>query len=612
MFEQFCIGVNYWASHAGTNMWKQWDRTVVEQNFQVLAENGIDMVRVFPLWPDFQPLTLHYGFANEPVEYCIGEDKLNDTLEGQCGIDPVMAERFGELLKLAQQYHIRLIVSLITGWMSGRMFQPPALSGKNALTDPEVIRWEIRYVRYLVSQFKKYSCIAAWDLGNECNCMGEAKRSEAFVWSTLITNTIRSIDPDRPVLSGLDYARLEGEWTISDQAETLDILTTHPYHIFYTNLDPIDSVRPVLYPVSEVLLYEGIGKKPCLVEEIGSIGYMDHNYDTESRYLRAVLFALWAHNCHGLLWWCAFDQGFLQQNPYDWNKIGSDYGLFQKDRMPKPAAKTVVQFAQTVREIGKLPDRITDAVCIISEGFGEKLSVLADAVFTLGKQAGIDFTFQSCNQPLLQAEAYFVPCMRGFGRSRFMALLDKVRRGAVLYLSVGEEFIRFFPELTGIDVIRRQRGEGAQSVLLDGESLPMPAPYRYQIGKIDGETVFSFEDGSPAMVRHSYGEGKVYCLLAPLEENLISRPYCSGYEKVYKKVMEQVPCQKVLSCDGLITTEHILSVHKRIAVLLNCSEHACRAELNLQTGWRVKKSIFGNPDQINRCDAVVLELERKQ
>lgn len=130
MFEQFCIGVNYWASHAGTNMWKQWDRTVVEQDFQVFAENGIDMVRVFPLWPDFQPLTLHYGFANEPVEYCIGEDKLNDTLEGQCGIDPVMAERFGELLKLAQQYHIRLIVSLITGWMSGRMFQPPPFPAK--------------------------------------------------------------------------------------------------------------------------------------------------------------------------------------------------------------------------------------------------------------------------------------------------------------------------------------------------------------------------------------------------------------------------------------------------------------------------------------------------
>ncbi|MBL4576379.1 MAG: hypothetical protein JKY51_09850, partial [Opitutaceae bacterium] len=49
------LGCNYWASHSGTNMWKNWQPEVIQKDFELLVENGISVIRIFPLWPDFQP-----------------------------------------------------------------------------------------------------------------------------------------------------------------------------------------------------------------------------------------------------------------------------------------------------------------------------------------------------------------------------------------------------------------------------------------------------------------------------------------------------------------------------------------------------------------------------
>lgn len=54
----FQLGCNYWASHAGIYMWRNWDKQVVEQDMKHLQKCGVRVLRVFPLWSDFQPLTL--------------------------------------------------------------------------------------------------------------------------------------------------------------------------------------------------------------------------------------------------------------------------------------------------------------------------------------------------------------------------------------------------------------------------------------------------------------------------------------------------------------------------------------------------------------------------
>ena len=60
---EFFIGCNYWASHAGTNMWRDWDEKEVEADFKRYTDNGLRLLRIFPLWPDFQPMDLDEAIA---------------------------------------------------------------------------------------------------------------------------------------------------------------------------------------------------------------------------------------------------------------------------------------------------------------------------------------------------------------------------------------------------------------------------------------------------------------------------------------------------------------------------------------------------------------------
>ena len=151
---EFFVGCNYWASHAGTAMWRDWRPEVVEADFRLLAENGVEVARVFPLWPDFQPIQALTGGGQSFVEMRFGERPLPDTPAGRAGVDEVMVERFRELCRVAEANRIKLIVGLVTGWMSGRMHVPPAFERVNVITDPTAIRWQVRMVRYLVRELR--------------------------------------------------------------------------------------------------------------------------------------------------------------------------------------------------------------------------------------------------------------------------------------------------------------------------------------------------------------------------------------------------------------------------------------------------------------------------
>ena len=54
----FAVGVNYWASHAGTRMWSDFSAEEVEADFAALAVTGVDTLRIFPLWSVILPKEL--------------------------------------------------------------------------------------------------------------------------------------------------------------------------------------------------------------------------------------------------------------------------------------------------------------------------------------------------------------------------------------------------------------------------------------------------------------------------------------------------------------------------------------------------------------------------
>ena len=169
--ENFWFGVNYWASHSGTDMWIKWDEAAVRQDFASLKEHGVQVLRVFPNWRDFQPVNACLTGNHQLREYRMSNDALP---ENPYYLSEEMLDHFSTLCCLAKEYGLRLIVGLLTGWMSGRLFLPPALQDQNLFSNVTALYFEQLFIAGFVSRMKDEPAIVAWDLGNECNCMEEA------------------------------------------------------------------------------------------------------------------------------------------------------------------------------------------------------------------------------------------------------------------------------------------------------------------------------------------------------------------------------------------------------------------------------------------------------
>jgi hypothetical protein len=615
---EFILGANYWASHAGTAMWRDWRPEVVDGDLAALHQAGLQVLRVFPLWPDFQPLSLLYGGGGRPREMRHGEEPLPDGDCGQAGLSEEMMDRFAQFLDLAAKHDLECIVGLLTGWMSGRLHVPPALGRVNVLTDPAAIRWEVRFVRHFVRRFKDHPALAGWDLGNECNCMGEATRDQAYLWTSAVADAIRVADPAHPVVSGMHGLTPTGHWAIEDQAELTDVLTTHPYPAFtpHCDQDPVDTIRTLLHSTAESRYYADVGGKPCLCQEIGTLGPMMAGPEAAARFTRGCLFSLWAHDCHGFVWWCAFDQTHLTHAPYDWHPMERELGLMCAAGTCKPALQTMTAFRAMLDALpfDPLPARTREAVCVLTEG--QDQWGVAYSSFVLAKQAGFDLEFQYATQPLRSAPLYLLPCLSGHsiisGR-RMRELLAAVKAGATLYISLDTGLPAEFRALTGLEVQSRERRRGSGTIRLDAldgrPEIPAGGSHRVRLEPRGATVLGSESDGNPAFSVFPYGEGKVYFLGVPMEMMLtrtpgaFHTPEAPPCWQVYRHVAaEALAGRAVAKSHPLLgLTEHPLADDRRLIVAVNYSPQEIEEQFQFASGWRLDAVHHGRLDAAGRC-----------
>ncbi|OGV43164.1 MAG: hypothetical protein A2X48_16290 [Lentisphaerae bacterium GWF2_49_21] len=607
----FTVGANYWASHAGTNMWKDWRPEVIDRDFKTLSAAGVQVLRVFPLWPDFQPLTMQRGGGGCLAGLFFGENPLPDTEAGQAGVDEIMIQRFEKFAQLAEKHKLSLIVGLVTGWMSGRLFVPPAFENLNVLTDQLAIKWEVKFVRYFIKKLKKYPAIIAWDLGNECNCMAGAPRPEdAWAWTSAIASAIRISDSSRPVVSGMHSLIPEfkggNSWLIQDQADLCDLLTTHPYPIFtpHAKHDPLDTIRSILHATAENHFYSDIGGKPCFTEETGTLGPMIGSYEKASAFLRTNMFSLWANDCRGLLWWCGFDQKHLMHQPYVKTAMECELGLFTKDHKPKPMAAEFAKFRKFVEAMPfeKLPERTVEAVCILPGGNDQWGAAYGS--FILAKQAGLDIEFQYAAQPLKDSKLYMLPSASGMHsilRPKWNELLDKVRKGATLYLSLDDAYFTDFNETFGVDLQSRSTGTSKASFVMhgikDSPTVCFSPKTCFSMKAKKAEILGNNIAGNPVFFKAKCGKGTVYLLTFPLEQLMITTPSsfqseetCDAW-KIYSHLAEPFLRKRALKSNHplLNATEHVAGKTKRIYVLINVTPEDIEAELDVAEEWKIDR-----------------------
>ena len=342
--------------------WSQFDRAEVATDFARIAASGLDCVRVFLTWEDFQPSADH--------------------------VDGRMLERLVGVADLAGELGLALVPTLFTGHMSGVNWIPAwALGGssgdrrfrvvsrgrvakagmRNWYSDPEIGAAQALLAVEAATALRGHEAVWVWDLGNEnSNCVIPPTPASARAWLARLGSAIRNADETALVTVGLHMEDLEEDRQLGppEASEACDLLSMHGYPIYarWANGPTDDQLLPFLARVTRWLgetrdvLFSEFGlptrpradpgeqrardDSPLLVEE-----------DVAAAYTERALEALRRAGCLGAMLWCYsdYDPALWQSAPFDLAPHERTFGLWRVDGSPKPSVAVVAAFTGAER-----------------------------------------------------------------------------------------------------------------------------------------------------------------------------------------------------------------------------------------------------------------------
>jgi len=364
--QPFLLGVNYWPRRKAMYWWPDFDAGEVREEFALIREIGLGVVRLFLLWEDWQP-------APDVVD----PDALNH-LEQVCNI--------------AAGLNLRLNVTFFTGHMSGPSWapawmlqpdrpMPPRIwqvvsrgrvvdcGYRNLFTDPLAVQAAELQLRTVVTRLKDHPAIAVWNLSNEPDLFAwPADAAGGRAWTRRMTSLIHAIDPNHPVTCGLHIASLleDNGLRIHEVFNQVDIPVMHGYPMYadWANA-PLDSdFVPFLCALTSALC-----GKPALMEEFGGCTaapgrasfikewqrygqtfrqFMASEEDL-AQYIAEVLPKLVEVGALGAMIWCYADYfpGLYNRPPCDQAWHERFFGLVHPDGSLKPHVEVIRRFAAT-------------------------------------------------------------------------------------------------------------------------------------------------------------------------------------------------------------------------------------------------------------------------
>lgn len=613
---EFIIGCNYWASNAGTEMWKNYDEKVIRKDLQTLAEYGVKYLRVFPIWRDFQPVIPVMRACATLDEYRL-EGDIKST--NPYYLDEEMLRRFSSFCDICEEFGMKLIVGLITGWMSGRTFVPPALFNKDLYTDATALLFEQRLIMGMVSYFKDRKSIWAWDIGNECGVLGNIKSEDAAAnWTYIMVNAVRAFDCSRKVITGIHSLKVQpntGGWSIMGQGECCDLMVTHPYPLWskYAYADYTASFRTMVFSTFITKMYADISKKPCLVEEIGTMGPMICSDELAADYVRCNMLSLLSNGAVGFMWWCASDQTNLLTYPYTDKMCELELGLMDTKCCPKPALKEMKSVSNSLKKLNfELPKATDDAICILTKDQDNEAAGYMS--YALAKQAGLNLGFSYCNDEFPEAKLYIMPSVCGnsiMPRENYIELKRRVSGGATLYISNDNGIFSEFEELTGLQVVDSGKYSDNSFVKLNGEMIKFKRKLRYKIKPTTAKVIAYDDLGIPAITVNKYGNGYVYYVNFPLETMLIdeNNAFDTNRYLIYEHLFsENIQSLDVYSRNPNVAVTRHRNENEYYCIAVNYSGVPQKSNLIIDDNFCVSNICYGNLSEIGAFDACIFEL----
>ena len=379
MSTPFTLGVNYWPRRKAMYWWSDFDAGEVREEFGIIKEIGLQVVRLFLLWDDFQP---------EPDS--VNKDALANLIK---------------VADIAAENGLGLDVTFFTGHMSGPNWSPRWLLGgdlppqahrhwlkdvvsagsitdkgyRNMFHDETALRASRLLLQTVVGALKDHPAIWMWNLGNEPDLFAWPNTSdEGATWVKEMTALIKSIDPKHPVTIGLhgDGLHRDNGLRIDKVYAHTDVAVMHSYPM-YTKWarKPLD---PDFVPFTCALTSALCGK-PVLMEEFGGCTALpgedtyimkwvetngrDHEQfmaseDDFAEFLSLTIPKLQHSGATGAMLWCFADYvtDLWDKPPCQNARHERFFGMVRPDGSLKPHAKVIQEFAKSSPQVQPLPE----------------------------------------------------------------------------------------------------------------------------------------------------------------------------------------------------------------------------------------------------------------
>ncbi|MDW5329538.1 cellulase family glycosylhydrolase [Plantactinospora sp. KLBMP9567] len=564
------LGATYFPA-AGCRLWRDWDVAEMTRDFAAMAAAGLNTVRIFVIWRDF-----------EPVEGVVEESSVT---------------RLAGTVAAAGTAGLACIVSLFTIWMNGERLDLPWRAGRNLWRDPALLARQVALASRVAAALAGHGNLLGFDLGDEISNVApdEAARltpDQVAGWYRTLATAIRRESPGALVFQANDASGVFGTsgFTVAN-TEPLDLVAVHAFPTwapgFIESTLSYKGTNLVPYAVSHAAAY-GVP----LVDELGSYGVDE---PTATAYLEVSAASAIANGAAGVVVWCWKDI-VCTAEPYDQRPGERDAGLCRSDGAGKPRLGAITRLGAAARSlaIDREPPRtaiyLNDRIRVPGDSYldpgGGPLPVFY--AYLLLKRAHLDAAILAGDALTAPGHGLVICPSVGHLTLRDLRRIEAVaERGATVYVSAGDHLHGFpGPALAGAEIVDYRLGDpGKTWFAWDGQRWPLDwsrtGGRSVTMRATAGTVLATFADDTPAVVANQVGAGQVLFTSVPFERQLdgAGRLASARWESFYERVARAAGVSAPVGCPEP-DVEVVVGLGRRRAVVVNHQGAAVRTHLD--------------------------------
>lgn len=541
----YIVGINYVASYVCTNFLEDFRPEVIERDMEQMEKMGFNALRIPIYWGFFEP----------------EEKRFNERA----------FENFSAFLSMAKSHGFYVMPWLLVG-VATKDADIPYRQGRPIFEGDMLFAAE-NHLRTFARRYKDEEGILFWDICDEPEFYARHIGNEQWPYNTARFNhwlrhmyeAFKKEDSNHLVTLGFGEIATENYgYTLKDSAEILDVMsvTCYPYD---SAVEGLDTARNNSY-LGFYVKMNSLKNKPVFTCEAPGFSEVWFSKDMLGRYFRVSLYSNLVNGSTGTLPWCYNDFAKEIWTGTDLDRMVAEpsFGIVDNEGNIKPSGKELVEFGHFVRDvhITEYTRRKPKVAILIPAGYynqvyDAKRKIRAAMLFLKGCGMDMEFIWDEKDVSLSGYEMVVACVSEGMNISTWENLMGYVEQGGILvhdYDGLGG-LSPYFNQLFGVEVQTRQKNfkmdrmimKTRLGALAEGDELVFPGEIRderfvmgngfhrqkgtsigseYLIVKpINAQVVAAFQDGTPALLRSSYGAGKTWLLTGQFHSGLFEMEY---------------------------------------------------------------------------------------